>query len=51
MIRGFVNYGDHPILDDPYIKRLALVQKVLAPAQSILFVSFVIIFIAMLIAK
>ena len=33
MIRGFVKHGDHPILEDEYIKRLAVIQRILAPAH------------------
>ncbi|MDF1524856.1 MAG: hypothetical protein RRA15_04990 [bacterium] len=51
MIRGFVKYGDHPILEDEYIKRITVMQKILAPIQTILFASFVIIFIVMIVAK
>jgi len=51
MIRGFVKRGDHPILEDEYIKRLTVMQKILAPIQSILFVSFIVIFVLMLISK
>ena len=51
MIRGFVKHGDHPILDDEYIKRLTVMQKILAPIQNILFVSFIVIFVLMLVSK
>jgi len=51
MIRGFVKRGNHPILEDPYVKRLALMQKILAPIQSVLFVSFIVIFVLMLVSK
>ena len=51
MIRGFVKHGDHPILEDPYIKRLTVIQKILAPIQSVLFVSFIILFVLMMISK
>ena len=51
MIRGFVKRGDHPILEDPYIKRLTVMQKILAPIQSILFVSFIVIFVLMIFTK
>jgi len=51
MIRGFVKRGDHPILDDPYVKRITIIQKILAPIQSVLFVSFVVIFVLMLVSK
>ena len=51
MVRGFVKHGDHPILEDPYIKRLALIQKILAPIQSLLFFSFILFFILMLVWK
>jgi hypothetical protein len=51
MIRGFVKHGDHPILDDPYIKRLTVIQRILAPIQNVLFVSFVVIFVLMIISK
>jgi len=51
MIRGFVKHGDHPILEDPYIKRLTVMQRILAPIQTILFVSFIVIFVLMLVSK
>jgi len=51
MIRGFVKHGDHPILEDPYIKRLTVIQKILAPMQTVLFVSFIVIFVLMIISK
>jgi hypothetical protein len=51
MIRGFVKRGGHPILEDPYIKRLTVMQRILAPIQSALFVSFIVIFVLMLISK
>lgn len=51
MLRGFVAYGHHPLLSDDYIKRIALAQKILAPAQSILFMTFVILFIVMIFTK
>jgi len=51
MIRGFIKQGDHPILDDPYIKRLTVMQKILAPIQSVLFVSFIVIFVLMIFSK
>ena len=51
MIRGFVNHGDHPILKDPYIKRITVMQKILAPIQTILFASFVVIFALMIFSK
>lgn len=50
-IRSFVKHGDHPILEDEYIKRLTVIQKILAPAQSILFVSFIVLFVLMLVSK
>jgi hypothetical protein len=51
MIRGFVKRGDHPILEDPYIKRLTVMQKILAPIQTVLFASFIVIFVLMIISK
>ena len=51
MIRGFVKHGDHPILEDPYIKRLTVMQKILAPIQNVLFVSFIVIFVLMIFSK
>jgi hypothetical protein len=51
MIRGFVRHGNHPILDDKYIHRLTVVQKILAPLQSILFFSFIVFFVLMIINR
>jgi hypothetical protein len=51
MIRGFMTYGNHPLLEDDYVKRIALAQKILAPAQSILFVSLVIMFVVMIVKR
>ena len=51
MIRGFVKHGDHPILEDEYIKRITIIQRILAPIQSILFVSFIVIFLLMIVSK
>ena len=51
MIRGFVKHGDHPILEDPYIKRLTVMQRILAPMQTVLFASFIVIFVLMMISK
>ncbi len=40
-IRGFSSRGgDHPMLQDPQIKRMAAIQNVLAPVQTLLFVTF-----------
>jgi hypothetical protein len=50
-IRGFAKRGsDHPMLQDPVIKRLAAIMNVLAPVQSLLFVTFVILFVWLLIS-
>jgi len=51
MIRGFVKHGDHPILDDPYIRRLTIIQRILAPIQTVLFASFIVIFVLMIFSK
>ena len=51
ILRGFVTYGHHPLLDDDYVKRIAFAQKILAPAQSVLFVTFVILFVAMIFTR
>ena len=50
-IRGFVAYGNHPLLEDDYVKRIALAQKILAPAQSILFISLVIMFVVTIVNR
>ena len=45
-IRGFSRRGgDHPMMQDPVIKRLAAIQNVLSPLQSLLFVSFAVLFV------
>jgi hypothetical protein len=51
MIRGFVKHGDHPILEDPYIKRLTIMQRILTPIQTVLFASFIVIFVLMIVSK
>ncbi len=51
MIRGFVKHGDHPILDDQYIKRIVVIQKILAPLQTLLFFSFILFFVLMLVSE
>ncbi|UCF88756.1 MAG: hypothetical protein JSV70_00410, partial [bacterium] len=51
MIRGFVRHGDHPILDDPYVKRITVIQRILAPIQTVLFASFIVIFLLMIISR
>ena len=51
VLRGFVAYGQHPLLEDDYIRRIALAQRILAPAQSILFVSLVIMFVVMIVKR
>jgi hypothetical protein len=38
------------MLQDPVIKRLAAIMNVLAPVQSLLFVTFVILFVWLLIS-
>jgi len=50
MIRGFVQHGNHPILDDKYVHRLTVVQKVLAPLQTLLFFSFILFFVLMMVS-
>ena len=50
-IHAFVTHGDHPILEDRYVKRLALVMKILTPIQTLLFVSFIVIFVMMIISR
>lgn len=51
MIRGFVKHGDHPILEDQYVKRITVIQKILAPIQTVLFASFIVLFVLMIISK
>ena len=50
-IRSFAKRGgDHPMLQDPNVKRLAATMNTLAPLQSLLFVTFVILFVWLLIS-
>jgi hypothetical protein len=50
-IRSFAKRGgDHPMLQDPNVKRLAATMNVLAPVQTLLFVTFAILFVWLLIS-
>ena len=50
-IRSFARHGgDHPMLEDPHIKRYAAIQTILGPVQSLLFATFVILFVWLLIS-
>ncbi len=50
-IRSFAKRGgDHPMLQDPNVKRLAATMNTLAPLQSLLFVTFVILFVWLLVS-
>jgi len=51
MIRGFVKRGDHPILEDRYVRRITIIQRILAPIQTVLFLSFIVIFVLMIVSK
>jgi hypothetical protein len=50
-IRSFFRHGgDHPMLQDPNVKRLAGIIGLFAPLQSLLFVTFVGLFVWLLVS-